>query len=109
MNTHMFSVLAEPNRLDIVELLYKNPYTVNEIVEQLHLNQPQVSKHLKVLADAGIVDVHPSKNKRIYALKPQPFKELDQWLEKYRKHWEERLDRLDALLKKEVKTNARHT
>lgn len=103
MNTQMFSVLAEPNRLDIVELLYQNPHTVNQIVNQLRLNQPQVSKHLKVLADAGIVDVHPIKNQRIYKLKPQPFKELDLWLEKYRTLWQERLDRLDTLLRKEVK------
>jgi DNA-binding transcriptional ArsR family regulator len=99
----MFSVLAEPNRLGIVELLYKNPHTVNEIVDELRLNQPQVSKHLKVLSEAGIVDVHPVKNKRVYALKPQKFKELDKWLEKFRSLWEERLDRLDALLKKEEK------
>jgi DNA-binding transcriptional ArsR family regulator len=103
MNTQMFAVLSEPNRFDIVELLYKNPQTVNDIVGQLHLNQPQVSKHLKVLADAGIVDVHPVKNKRVYALKPQPFKELDQWLEKYRIMWEQRLDRLDKVIEREMK------
>lgn len=101
MNTQMFSVLAEPNRLDIVEFLYKNPHTVNEIVGRLHLKQPQVSKHLRVLADAGVVDVHPVKNQRIYTLKPQPFKELDLWLDKYRNLWEERFDRLDKVLKAE--------
>lgn len=101
MNAQMFQVLAEENRLDIVELLYKHPYTVNEIVGRLHLNQPQVSKHLKVLADAGVVDVHPLKNRRMYTLNSQPFKELDQWLEKYRTLWEKRLDRLEIFLKKE--------
>ena len=105
MNTQMFAVLAEPNRLDILELLYQNPHTVNEIVDQLHLNQPQVSKHLTVLAEAGLVDVHPLKNQRIYTLNPQPLKELDQWLEKYRKLWEGRLDRLDTLLKRVIETN----
>jgi DNA-binding transcriptional ArsR family regulator len=105
MDTQMFSVLAEPNRLGIVELLYKSPRTVNEIVDQLHMHQPQVSKHLKVLATAGMVDVYPVKNKRIYSLKPQPFKELDTWLEKYRILWEERLDRLEIVLGKEVKKN----
>ena len=99
----MFSVLSEQNRLDIVELLYKNPYTVNEIVDRLRLNQPQVSKHLKVLADAGVVDVHPVKNKRVYSLQPKPFQELDKWLSKYRTMWEYRFERLDKLLAKEKK------
>lgn len=94
----MFSVLSEQNRLDIVELLYQRPQSVNEIVDRLHLRQPQVSKHLKVLSDAGVVAIYPEKNKRIYALKPGPFKDLDRWLEKYRTMWEDRFDRLDALL-----------
>ena len=97
----MFSVLSEPNRLDIVELLYKSPRTVNEIAGLLKLNQPQTSKHLRVLADAGVVDVTPVENKRIYALRPQPFKELDTWLEKYRQLWNNRFDRLDKLLARE--------
>lgn len=104
---NMFAVLSEPNRLHIVEFLYKHPHTVNEIVDRLHLRQPQVSKHLKVLADAGVVDVTPIKNQRIYQLKPQRFKELDTWLEKYRKLWEDRLDRLDKLLRKEVKKHGK--
>lgn len=98
----MFATLAEPHRLHIIELLHNNPRSVNDIALTLHLNQPQVSKHLKVLADAGIVQVSPSKNKRVYSLKPEPFKELDTWLQKYRDVWEERLDRLDTVLKKEV-------
>lgn len=105
MNIGFFATLAEQNRFDIVELLYKNPYTVNEIVARLNLNQPQVSKHLKVLADAGIVTVHPIKNKRVYSLKPKPFKELDTWLSKYRDMWQERLDRLDNVLRKGVNKN----
>ncbi len=103
MNPQMFSVLSEQNRLNIVELLYDHPRSVNELVDTLHLRQPQVSKHLKVLADAGVVDMKPNKNKRVYALKSEPFKELDKWLEKYRKMWEDRFDRLDKLLRKEVK------
>lgn len=103
MDAHMFSILSEQNRLDIVELLYKSPRTVNEIAGVLKLNQPQTSKHLKVLADAGVVDVTPIENKRLYSLRPQPFKELDKWLEKYRKNWEDRFDRLDKLLKADKK------
>lgn len=107
MDIHILSVLSEQNRLDIVELLYKSPRTVNEIAGVLKLNQPQTSKHLKVLADAGVVDVTPIENKRVYSLRPQPFKELDRWLEKYRKNWEDRFDRLDKLLAKEVKKSGR--
>lgn len=103
MNPTTFSALAEPNRLHIVELLRDEPHSVNEIVDRLHLNQPQVSKHLKVLSEAGLVAVHPQANKRVYALRPEPLKEIDQWVQKYRKLWEERFDRLDALLKEEKK------
>jgi DNA-binding transcriptional ArsR family regulator len=99
MDAQLFTTLSEPNRLHIVELLQNNPQSVNEIVFKLKLNQPQVSKHLKVLADAGIVDMHPDKNKRVYALKSEPFKKLDKWLEKYRNMWEIRFDRLDKALK----------
>lgn len=103
MNPQMFSVLSEPNRLNIVELLYKSPRTVNEIAGVLKLNQPQTSKHLRVLADAGVVDITPIANQRIYQLKQEPFKELDRWLEKYRSMWQDRFDRLDKLLQKEKK------
>jgi DNA-binding transcriptional ArsR family regulator len=101
MNPTMFTVLAEPNRLNIVEILALKPQSVNEIVSRLHLRQPQVSKHLKVLADAGIVKVNPVANKRMYELQPRKFKELDSWLQKYRTMWEERFDRLDKFLQEE--------
>jgi len=98
MNPSTFNALAEPNRLHIIELLAGKSSSVNEIVTRLHLRQPQVSKHLKVLASAGIVEVRPQANQRIYALHPQTFKQIDTWLEKYRKLWNERFDRLDELL-----------
>ena len=97
----MFLVLSEQNRLDIVELLYKHPRPVNDIVEELQLNQPQVSKHLRVLSHAGIVKCYPIAQQRIYALRPEPFKQLDSWLKKYRNMWEDRLDRLEKILKQE--------
>lgn len=103
MNPMTFSALAEPNRLHIVELLRDEPRSVNEIVSTLKLNQPQVSKHLKVLADAGIVEVNPQANKRVYGLSPQKFQEIDKWVERYRKLWEEKFDRLDALIRVENK------
>jgi DNA-binding transcriptional ArsR family regulator len=103
MNPTTFSALADPNRLHIVELLRDRPRPVGEIVDRLHLNQPQVSKHLKVLSDAGLVAVHPQANQRIYELSPKRFKELETWLEKYRNLWNERFDRLDTLLAEEKK------
>lgn len=98
MKAQTFSALAEPNRLDIVELLLEGPLPVGDIAKKLELNQPQTSKHLRVLCDAGIVEVHPVANRRIYMIRPEPLQELDQWLESYRRLWEERMDRLDDYL-----------
>ncbi|MDQ0859763.1 DNA-binding transcriptional ArsR family regulator [Bacillus sp. V2I10] len=92
------NALAEPNRLHIVELLRDGPLTVGEIADRLGLNQPQASKHLRVLSNAGIVEVNAIANRRIYKLRAEPFKELDSWLESYRNIWNERFDRLDDYL-----------
>jgi len=93
-----FSALAEPNRLQIVELLRRRPLPVGQIAERLRMGQPQVSKHLRVLSEAGLVRVTPLAQQRIYALRPEPLKELDIWLEKYRRTWGDRFDRLDEVL-----------
>ncbi|OMF37694.1 transcriptional regulator [Paenibacillus sp. FSL H8-0548] len=98
MNANVMSALAEPKRLQIVELLRESPLTVGEIAERLELRQPQASKHLRVLSEAGIVEVQAVANRRIYKLRPDPFKELDAWLESYRRMWEQRYDRLDDYL-----------
>lgn len=92
------TALAEPHRLEIVELLRDGPRPVGEIVDRLGLHQPQVSKHLRVLSDAGLVEVHAAAQRRIYKLRPQPLHELDRWLDSYRQLWDERFDRLDDLL-----------
>lgn len=98
MNPNVMSALAEPNRMQIVELLRENPLTVGEIADSLQLRQPQASKHLRVLSEAGLIEVHAVANRRICKLRPDPFKELDTWLESYRHMWEERYDRLDDYL-----------
>lgn len=103
----MFAILAEPNHIDIIELLYKSPRTVNEIAVVLKLNQPQTSKHLRILADAGVVDMTPIENRRMYSLTQEPFKDLDVWLSKFRKNWESRFARLEKLVQKEVKKHGR--
>jgi DNA-binding transcriptional ArsR family regulator len=98
MNTTTLSALAEPNRLRIIELLRDRPASVGEIAAQLKIRQPQVSKHLRVLSEAGLVEMHPLAQKRIYQLQPRSFKELDSWVESFRQIWETRLDNLDDLI-----------
>ena len=90
--------LAEPNRLHIVELLRHGPRPVGDLVRRLRLRQPQVSKHLRVLGDAGLVGVRVDAQRRIYALRPAPLQELERWLERYHRLWESNFQRLDALL-----------
>ena len=92
------TALAEPNRLRIVELLRDEPRPVGEIARRLRLRQPQVSKHLRVLSDAGVVDVRPVAQQRIYELRSEPFDELDAWLETFRRRMAHRMDRLEVLI-----------
>ena len=93
-----FSALAEPNRLAIVELLRRGPQPVGAIGDRLHLYQVQVSKHLRVLRDAGLVEVHPRAQQRLYALRREPLRDLDVWLERFRALWDERLSNLERYL-----------
>jgi DNA-binding transcriptional ArsR family regulator len=93
-----FDVLAEPNRRDILELLRSGELSVGDLVERLNLSQPAVSKHLRVLKDAGFVAVRTDAQRRFYRISPQPLEELDEWLEPYRQFWSRRLDRLESHL-----------
>src|SRR6266566_7651904 len=90
--------LAEPSRFQIVELLRDGPRPVGDMVQRLHLRQPQVSKHLRVLGDAGLVEFRVDAQRRIYTLRTAPLQQLDVWLERYRQLWEQNFQRLDALL-----------
>jgi DNA-binding transcriptional ArsR family regulator len=94
-----FAALAEPNRFRIVELLLSGPRPVNDIGERLQLNQPQVSKHLRVLKEAGLVAVQPRAQQRLYELRTQPLRQLHEWLERYRQVWDARFKELDELVK----------
>ncbi len=99
MNTiDTFSALSEPNRFRIVELLARGPHSVNEISTLLKFDQPKTSKHLRVLADAGVVEVKPMAQQRIYVLSPKPFRDMNNWIESYRQIWETRFDQLDQVL-----------
>ena len=94
-----FAALAEPHRFEIVELLRAGPLPVSDITLRLELRQPQVSKHLSVLKQAGLVAVQPRAQQRLYRLDPRPLRELDAWLARYRQCWEARLDALEQRLK----------
>lgn len=89
-----FEVLAEPSRRRILDLLLSDSRSVNELVEALGMNQPAVSKHLRVLKAARLVDVEVDAQRRVYTLRPEPLRELETWLAPYRRFWSERLDAL---------------
>ena len=90
--------LAEPNRFRIVELLRDRPRPVGEMVDRLGLRQPQVSKHLRVLTQAGLVEARVDAQRRVYELRAAPLRELDVWLQRYRRIWEGNFERLDSVL-----------
>jgi len=102
------TALAERNRFRIVEALRKGPKPVGELVEELHLPQPLVSKHLRVLRQAHIVRVRPRAQQRLYELEPGPFQELESWVSGFHRLWEDRLDTLDEYLKDVQRTRKRH-
>lgn len=91
----VFEVLAEPRRRQILDLVRDGECSVNELVARLAMNQPAVSKHLRVLREAGLVRVRVDAQRRLYALRAQPLGELHEWLEPYRRLWGERLDALE--------------
>jgi len=101
MNT--LRALAEPSRFQIVELLRDGPRPVGDLANRLKLRQPQVSKHLRVLSEAGLVDVRVDAQRRIYEIRPAPLQELEAWIERYRRIWKNNYRRLDVLLN-EMKT-----
>src|SRR6516162_3326590 len=91
-------VLAEPSRRQILDVLRDGEQSVNALVTRLGLSQPSISKHLKVLRDAGLVEVRPDGQRRLYRLRAEPLIELDEWLEPYRQLWRTSLDRLERHL-----------
>jgi DNA-binding transcriptional ArsR family regulator len=92
-----FAVLAEPSRRRILDLLLvERP--VGDLVAGTGLSQPAVSKHLRVLRDAGLVEVRPVAQRRLYRVRPEPLRALDEWLAPYRRLWADRLDALEAHL-----------
>ncbi len=94
----MFDVLAEPRRRQILDLLRTGEQPVGDLVGALTLSQPAVSKHLRVLREAGLVDVRVDAQRRLYRLRPEPLREVVEWLEPYRLLWASRLDDLERHL-----------
>ena len=89
-----FAVIAEPSRRDILDLLREGERPVGDLVDSLGLSQPSVSKHLRVLREAGLVQVRVDAQRQLYRLRPQPLVEVDEWLAPYRELWGRSLDRL---------------
>jgi DNA-binding transcriptional ArsR family regulator len=93
-----FEVLAEPNRRRILELLQPGELPVGGLVTRLDLSQPAVSKHLRILREAGRVEVRGDAQRRLYSVRPEPLRAVDEWLTPYRRMWTVRLDRLERHL-----------
>jgi DNA-binding transcriptional ArsR family regulator len=91
-------VIAEPSRRQILDELLRGEQPVNALVERLSIAQPAVSKHLRILREAGLVAVRPDGQRRLYRLRPEPLIELDTWLEPYREMWRTSLDKLEQHL-----------
>jgi DNA-binding transcriptional ArsR family regulator len=98
-----FEVLAEPNRRRILDLLRDDDRLVGDLVARIGLSQPGVSKHLRVLREAGLVDVRIDAQRRWYGLRPEPLAEVDAWLEPYRRMWSRKLDALERHLDERAK------
>ena len=93
-----FEVIAEPNRRRILELLREGERPVGELVGQLKVSQPAVSKHLRILRQAGLVEVRSERQRRLYRVRSEPLREMYEWLHQYRRLWESRLDKLEQHL-----------
>src|SRR6478752_8107350 len=94
----VFEIIAEPNRRAILGLLVSSQQSVGEIERQLHMPQPAVSKHLRVLREAGFVESTVDAQRRLYRLKPEPFQEMDIWLGRFRRFWSDHVDALERHL-----------
>jgi len=106
MQIATFSTLADPTRLRILEALRAGERPVNELVAAVDIHQSGVSRHLRILQEAGFVTVRPEGAQRFYSLRAEPFRELDAWVTQYRRLWEARLDRLAQALERKQKARA---
>ena len=98
MHIDAFQSLADPTRRRVVEALCRGEQQVNDLVAAVGIHQSGVSRHLRILLEAGFVTVRPDGQRRLYSLRPDPFREIDDWLANYRQLWEARLDRFGVAL-----------
>lgn len=106
MHIDVFQALADPTRRRIVEALRSGEQAVSDIVDRMHIHQSGVSRHLRILNDAGFVHMRPEGPRRLYSLRPEPFRELDAWVSGYRNLWEARLDKLGEALERKQKARS---
>ena len=98
MDIDAFQTLADPTRRRVVDALSNGERQVNDLIAEVGIHQSGVSRHLRILHEAGFVTMRPEGSRRLYSLKPERFRELDEWLAKYRELWEARLDRFGVAL-----------
>ena len=103
-----FQILADPTRRRIVEALRGGERSVNELVQVVDIGQPGVSRQLSILEDANFVVMRPEGRRRLYALRPEPFWELNEWMGAYRRVWEGRMDRMAAELERRRKSRSKN-
>jgi DNA-binding transcriptional ArsR family regulator len=100
MQQSAFQMLADPTRFRIVEALAGGEQAVGDLVRAVDIDQSGVSRHLRILGEAGFVTMRPDGARRLYSLRAEPFRAIDDWVGSYRKLWESRLDRFDAALER---------
>ena len=105
---HIFQALADPVRLHIIETMKTEERAVGDIVARMNIHQSGVSRHLRILSAAGIVQMRPNGQKRLYSLRKEAFDQIDSWMAGYRRHWEKRLDRLGDALERRRALRSRH-
>ena len=106
MHISAFQVLSDPNRLQIVELLLGDEHAVNDLVARMAIHQSGVSRHLRILEEAGFVRMRAAGSKRLYSLRADRFRELDEWLDRYRELWNARLDSFGEALEQKQRRRA---
>jgi DNA-binding transcriptional ArsR family regulator len=106
MQVEVFQTLADPTRFQILEALRNGEQAVNDIVDRVAIHQSGVSRHLRILHEAGFVQMRPDGPKRLYSLRPEPFRDLEVWISRYRALWESRLDRFALELERRQSARA---
>jgi DNA-binding transcriptional ArsR family regulator len=109
MQPELFQTLSDPSRLQIVEALLGGERAVNDLVAEMEIHQSGVSRHLRILEEAGFVRVRPDGPRRLYSLRPEPFRELESWITRYRALWLARLDAFGVALARKQQRPSRRT